>query len=88
MLYFSKISLRSKHPENALFFLNEINMKKEMDVNFKMAYWTAFAQASEELYQFHEAILAYEKMADLSETQGMKAFANMQIERLTYLENN
>lgn len=87
MFYFAKSTLRAKQPQDAMDFLKRVNLENK-DAEFLLPYWTTYSQVAEDLNQFTEASKTHEKIIELSHTQGMIDFSNLQIKRLKYLMLN
>jgi hypothetical protein len=87
MLYFAKLGLQEKQAHKSIHFLENINLKQE-SLDFQRTFWQLNAEANEMLTVYSKAIQAHHKVAELSMTDGDKKFAEFQIQRLTYLENN
>lgn len=84
MFYFSRLSSNRGESEKSLSFLQKINLQEETS-EFKTAYLEQLALSYEAVGKYKDAGIAYQKITELSTSEGKKAFAQLQIDRLQYL---
>ncbi len=87
MLYFSKLSSNQDEFGKALHFLEKINLKQENN-EFHIAYFEKLAEIYEGIGKYKDAVDAYTKVIALKPNEGSKAFIQLQIKRLEYLQKN